>query len=117
MFWFTIQNRDDQNLQLERITVEPESVTLAVGQKYKFKAYGYDHQIKTELSCTWKVIPSDGGQIGPDGNFTAGNHPRPVAVVAEYNGLQAFSTVMLTWQLSPEIFDAGKFVDLLFGLP
>lgn len=118
VFWFSIGGSDKGRLIIQRMEVEPEIINLTTEETRQFTAYGYDDKgEKLQLSASWKIIPSDGGSISSNGLFKAGKYPKPVAVLAEYEGLNAYATVNVLWNINNQIFDIGKLFDNVFGLP
>lgn len=118
VYWFTIGGSDKSHLKIQRIEVEPEMINISTGETHQFTAYGYDDKgEKIKMMATWKIIPSDGGSISQNGLFKAGKYPKPVAVLAEYEGISGYSTVNILWNINNQYFDIGQLIDDIFGLP
>jgi len=113
--WFNYE--EGGNNIIDHIEISPEVITVYTNESYQFHAYGFDSKNDTvPINCNWFVIPNSAGTIDNTGLFTAGSDPVTLAVVAEYNGVQVYSTVSLEWNgLSNNYFDF--FIKKVYGIP
>lgn len=116
VFWFSYQE-GGMNV-LDHIEVIPDEVTLNTGESYQFYAVGFDMNGDTvQVDCEWQVVPATGGVIDYNGSFAAGHNPITFAVVAQYEGLQAYSTVTTNWTgFSERYIDVWYIINNTFGL-
>jgi len=116
VYWFSYMQ--GEGVYLDHIVVLPEEVTLNTGETYQFHAVGINTSGDTvQINCDWQLVPSNGGSVDENGLFTAGDIPTSVATVSNFNGLQAYSTVIVNYQI--EVFDDEinllKFILEVFG--
>lgn len=118
MNWFVYRSSSLSTPTIFSIKINPEEVFVTPGNSYKFNVKGYGAQGEPidDVNASYRVIPSEGGTITPDGNFTAGPKSGPVAVVAQYGEHQVYSTVTIA-PIEFTDWNMKRFLEQLFGLP
>jgi hypothetical protein len=126
VFWFKVMPAGGPGatkitpLQINQIKINPDELTIGIGEKIQFRALAYDFKGDTvNIKPEWKVIPSDFGSVDEDGVFTAGNRPGMTAVLISYAGQQDYCTITIKWkeEYIQSAFGFEGFLNRVFGLP
>jgi hypothetical protein len=135
MFWFTLVETgiDDKAMQ---IFIDPREVDMVSAETMKFvlrnhtglpippkpvksaKSTSIASYSSGDYGVSWSIVPPDGGTIDEEGNFTAGDQPGSVAVIARLTyyskniSVEDYATV----QVYPKVkFEFPKLLMEMFG--
>ncbi len=117
VFWFKVKAGAQPDAAAIELKIDQQDINLQTGasQKFTVKAYNVNEQ-EIMVKPQWRVIPAEGGTIGSDGIFTAGQKPMSVAILASYNDLQDYITVkIVSPPMEAQLMDG--FLKKLFGIP
>jgi hypothetical protein len=106
VFWFVYQGGG--NLIYDHIEVKPGGSIVIVDESAQYFALGYEFNniLPDTLNPVWQVVPSSAGTIDVNGLFTAGETPGIAAVVASWDGLQEYTTVLIS-EIAPQDYEFG----------